>query len=102
MTNNSRFFHTKYRLTHDQSFEASVGESVNKRVIREDLNPLYYGGCLLSRLIHYILSIRLRHPNIKILGEKSDIKSAYRRITLNGQTAVKCAIMCQEFNLISP
>jgi len=73
MTNNSRFFHTKYRLTHDQSFEASVGESVNKRVIREDLNPLYYGGCLLSRLIHYILSIRLRHPNIKILGEKSDL-----------------------------
>jgi hypothetical protein len=36
------------------------------------------------------------------MGEKSDIKSAYRRITLNGQTAVKCAIMCQEFNLISP
>jgi hypothetical protein len=90
----------KYRLTHDQSFVASVGESVNKRVIKEDLNPLYYRGCL-SRLIHYISSIRSRHPNIKILGGKSDIKSAYRRITLNGQTAVKCAIMCQEFSLVS-
>ncbi len=92
---------TKYRLTLDQSFEASVGESVNKRVIKEALNPLHYGGCRLSRLIHYILSIRSRHPNIKILGGKSDIKSAYRRITLNGQTAVKCAIMCQEFSLVS-
>jgi hypothetical protein len=90
----------KYRLTHDQSFVASVGESVNKRVIKEGLNPLYYRGCL-SRLIHYFLSIRSRHPNIKILGGKSDIKSAYRRITLNGQTAVKCAIMCQEFSLVS-
>jgi hypothetical protein len=91
---------TKYRLTHDQSFEASVGASVNKRVIREDLEPLYYGGCL-SRIIHYILSIRSRHPTVKILGGKSDIKSAYRRITLNGKTAVKCAIMCQDLGLLS-
>jgi hypothetical protein len=43
---------TKYRLTHDQSFEASVGRSVNSRVIREKLESLFYGGCL-SRLIHY-------------------------------------------------
>jgi len=88
---------TKYRLTHDQSLEASVGASVNKRVIRVALEPLYYGGCL-SRIIHYIISLRLRYPDVKILGGKSDIKSAYRRVTLNGETAAKCAIMCQDFD----
>jgi hypothetical protein len=36
----------KYRLTHDQSFNVSVGESVNDRVLPEKLAPLYYGGCL--------------------------------------------------------
>jgi hypothetical protein len=55
---------TKYRLTHDQSFVASIGWSVNSRVIRDKLEPLFYGGCL-SRLIHYILSIRYRHPTVK-------------------------------------
>jgi hypothetical protein len=91
---------TKYRLTHDQSFKASVGASVNKRVIRDALEPLYYGGCLL-RIIHYIISLRLRYPDVKILGGKSDIKSACRRVTLNGETAAKCAIMCQDFGLLS-
>ncbi len=44
---------TKFRLTHDQSFEALIGSSVNKRTDRDRLHPLFYGGCL-SRLIHYI------------------------------------------------
>jgi hypothetical protein len=91
---------TKYRLTHDQSFEASIGHSVNSRVIRDKLEPLFYGGCL-SRLIHYILSIRYRHPTVKILGGKSDIKSAYHRISLSGDKAAKCAIMCEQIGLIS-
>ncbi len=47
----------KYRLTHDQTFEASVGCSVNHRTLRDKLDPLFYGGCL-SRLLHYIVSIR--------------------------------------------
>ena len=47
---------TKFRLTHDQSFEATRGKSVNHRVIKDQLNPLVYGGCL-SRLIHYIVDL---------------------------------------------
>ncbi len=90
----------KYRLTHDQSFEASTGMSVNNRTLRSQLDPLFYGGCL-SRTLHYIVSLRLRHPNKRILGGKSDIKSAYRRITLNGETAVRCSMMCENFGLIS-
>ncbi len=91
---------SKYRLTHDQTFEASVGTSVNNRTIREKLDPLFYGGCL-SRLLHYIISIRSRLPYTKILGGKSDFKSAYRRVTLNGETAVKCMIMCEDYALLS-
>jgi hypothetical protein len=79
---------TKYRLTHDQSFEASLGSSVNSRVIREKLNPLFHGGCL-SRIIHYIVDLRLRHPCTPILGGKSDFKAAYRRIGLHGNIAEK-------------
>jgi hypothetical protein len=90
----------KFRLTHDQTFKASTGMSVNHRTLREKLDPLYYGGCL-SRTLHYIASLRLRHPNTRILGGKSDIKSAYCRITLNGETAVRCTMMCKDFGLIS-
>jgi hypothetical protein len=81
----------KHRTTHDQSFDATDTVSVNRRVQRNTLTPLYYGGCLL-RLIHYIISIRSRHPKVKILGEKSDFKAAYRQISLHGDTAAKCSI----------
>ena len=90
----------KFRLTHDQSFEASVGTSVNGRVQKEKLNPLFYGGCL-SRLLHYIVDIRLRHPNIPILGGKSDFKAAYRRVSLHGDIAAKCAIMYKDMAIPS-
>jgi hypothetical protein len=91
---------TKYRLTHDQSFEASVGSSVNGRVIQEKLNPLFYGGCL-SRIVHYILDLRLRHPVTAILGGKSDFKAAYRRVSLHGDTAAKCSIMYEKWAIPS-
>lgn len=90
----------KHRLTHDQSFEASVGVSVNGRIIKDKLAPLFYGGCL-SRLLHYIVDLRLRHPTVPILGAKSDFKAAYRRVSLHGNMAEKCAIMCNEFALPS-
>jgi hypothetical protein len=90
----------KHRLTHDQSFEASVGMSVNKRVINTDLLPLYYRG-FLSRILHYIISVRRRHPNIRILGGKSDLKSAYRRVNLQGDTAAQCSIMFEDYALHS-
>lgn len=46
----------KIRLTPDQSFEATIGESINKCTDRQKLNPSFYGGCL-SRLLHYIISL---------------------------------------------
>jgi hypothetical protein len=90
----------KYRLTHDQSFEASIGQSVNYRTQRDKLDPLFYGGCL-SRILHYIVSLRIRHPTTKILVGKSDFKSAYRRMNLHGETAARSIIMCKQFGLLS-
>jgi hypothetical protein len=84
---------TKFRLTHDQSFEAQIGLSVNGHTEKEKLHPLFYGGCL-SRLIHYIISLRLHCPNISILGGKSDFKAAYHRVSLHGDTVAKCSIIC--------
>jgi hypothetical protein len=78
---------TKFRLTHDEYFEASVGSSVNSRTEREKLHPLFYGGCL-SRVIHYIISLRIHHPTVPILGGKSDFKAAYRRVSMHGDTVV--------------
>jgi hypothetical protein len=90
----------KLCLTHDQSFEASRGKSVNGRTLKEQLNTLVYGGCL-SRLIHYIVDLRLRHPSIPILGGKSDFKAAYRRVTLHGDMAEHCAIVLDNFAIPS-
>jgi hypothetical protein len=91
---------TKFRLTHDQSFEAYIGSSVNERTHRDKLHPLFYGGCL-SRLIHYIISLRLYLPNVPILGGKSDFKPAYRRVSTHGDTAAKCSIIYKNFALPS-
>jgi hypothetical protein len=90
----------KFRLTHDQSFKVSQGTSMNSRVIKEKLTPLFYVGCL-SRILHYVVDVRYRHPKIPILGPKSDFKAAYRRVSLHGDIPEKCAIMCKEFALPS-
>ncbi len=85
----SRF--QKFHLTHNQSFEASWGQSVNARVQKDKPDDLYYGHSL-NRLIHYIMSIGLQYTSAKILLAKADLKGAYRRITLNGVTAARCII----------
>jgi hypothetical protein len=90
----------KFRLAHDQTFEASVGCSVNNLTQWKKLDPLFYGGCL-SHLIHYIVSVRARYPTTKMLGGKSAFKSAYRRISLNGEISARSIMMCKNFGLLS-
>jgi hypothetical protein len=43
----------------------------------------------------------LRHPSVAILGGKSDFKAAYRRVTLHGDMAERCAIILDAFALPS-
>ena len=88
----------KYRMVHDQSFEASVGDSINKRINKNALEPLFYGFCL-SRTIHQIVALRAKHPNTRLLAAKTDFKAAYRRITLQGDTAARCTIIHDEYAL---
>jgi hypothetical protein len=90
----------KYRLTHDQSFEASIGESINKRVEKDKLAELYYGHSLL-RIIHYIVSLRIHYPTTKVLISKTDFKGAYRRVTLHGEMAPRCTIINGDIALVS-
>jgi hypothetical protein len=48
--------------------------------------PAYMFGFCLKRIIHYIISIRQRHPTNRVLVGNLDWKSAYRRAHLSGQT----------------
>ena len=45
--------YTKRRTTHDASFPPPSGKSVNNRLVRELLEPCFYGHCLI-RLLHGI------------------------------------------------
>lgn len=67
----------KHRMMHDQSFPGPSGKSVNLRVKPELLPPCMYSFALL-RMLHYIISIRQRHPSTKIFISKFDLDAAYR------------------------
>ena len=85
------------RVTHDLSFPGKEsGTSVNSRTKMEELVPCKYGHMLL-RTIHYITALRLKYPNLPILLQKIDYKSAYRRQQLNAETALQC-LSCIEID----
>ena len=85
-------FVNKKRITHDLSFPGAVSdESVNSRVIKDNLEPCMFGHTLL-RVIHYIVNLRARHPRKKIWLRKEDFKSAYRRLHTRARTASRSAI----------
>jgi hypothetical protein len=76
----------KHRMTHDQSFPLPSNLSVNLRVQNNKLPPIMYNFVLL-RSIHYILSLRHRHPSTKIFICKFDIDAAYRQCSFSSKTA---------------
>jgi hypothetical protein len=63
--------------------------SVKSRVIE-----FFLPACLLQltiwRMIHFIVGCRLHFPGKRILIEKSDMKTAYRRAHLQLARAVEC------------
>jgi hypothetical protein len=78
----------KKRLTHNQSMTYISETSVNNRTQKDKLQDVMYGSCLL-RVIHQIVEYRKRHPNKRILIQKVDFKSAYRRTHLHPTTAIQ-------------
>ena len=91
----------KKRMTHNQSktFKGS-GTSVNDRVDKESLQACMFGHCII-RMIHFILALRRAHPNKRILMQKIDYKSAYRRAHLNWITAIQSMTQYNQFLYIA-
>ena len=78
----------KDRVTHDLSFPGKYsGESINSMINDNSLFDLIYGH-MHSRCIHQIVATRKRFPAARILGNKADFKSAYRRQHLAGRAAL--------------
>ena len=68
-------FIEKKRPIHDQSFRQLHSQtSVNGRVHKPLLDTCVYGH-MLSRVVHYILSLRMRFPHKRILISKADLDS---------------------------
>ncbi len=90
----------KDRLTHDQSFKwTKSGTSVNLLCTDTDLfQQCKFGKCL-TRLINWAVVARRKYPNRRILAKKDDIKLAYRRIHLQGDTAVKTVMQSPDLSL---
>jgi hypothetical protein len=80
----------KYRLTQDLSFSLSQENcSVNSRIDMSQYNEMIYGWCL-SRILHYIVGLRLAYPNNSILIAKyDDYSGAYRRMVHAGKAAAQ-------------
>jgi hypothetical protein len=70
----------KYRLTQDLSFSVSQDKcSVNDRIDMAQYTEMIYGSCL-TRILHYIVALRIAHPRQRIFIAKYDYTEAYRRI----------------------
>ena len=79
----------KDRVIHDLSHEGEVSkESINSMIDDDSLShcPLVYGH-MHSRCVHYIVATRYLYPQARILGNKADYKSAYRRQHLSSKAS---------------
>ena len=83
----------KRRLTQDSSFALTFPKaSVNERIDMDAYPQMIYGWCL-SRIIHFIVALRLRHPSKKIFIAKYDYSDAYRRIAHSASAAAQSIIV---------
>jgi hypothetical protein len=79
----------KSRLTQDLSFSLTEQNmSVNSRIDMDQYPEMFYGWCI-SRIIHFIVSLRLAHPQGKIFISKYDYSDAYRRMAHSATAAAK-------------
>jgi hypothetical protein len=83
----------KRRLTQDLSFPLTFpSASVNKRIDMEAYVEMIYGWCL-SRVIHFIVALRLAHPTKRIFIMKYDYSDAYRRVAHSASAAAQSIII---------
>jgi hypothetical protein len=85
--------HLKRRLTQDLSFPlTSPDASVNKRIDMTAYTEMIYGWCL-SRIIHFIVALRLAYPLLRIFIVKYDYSDAYRRVAHSPAAAAQSIII---------
>jgi hypothetical protein len=83
----------KSRLTQDLSFPLTFpNASVNKRIDMEAYVEMMHGWCL-SRVIHFIVALRLAHPLLRIFIMKYDYSDACRRVAHSPSAAAQSIII---------
>jgi hypothetical protein len=83
----------KRRLTQDLSFPLTFQmASVNNRIDMDAYVEMIYGWCL-TRLIHFIVALRLEFPLLLIFIVKYDYSDAYRRIAHSPSAAAQSIIV---------
>ena len=97
----------KYRLTQDLSFTCVKGDrglSINSRIDMTAYPEMIYGWCM-SRILHYIIALRLAFPNSRVLIAKYDYSDAYRRVahsaTAVAQTISTCDDLAYVYNRLT-
>jgi hypothetical protein len=83
----------KRRLTQDLSFLLTFpSASVNKRIDMGEYVEMIYGWCL-SRIIHFIVALRLAYPLLLIFIMKYNYSDAYRRAAHSPSAAAQLIII---------
>jgi hypothetical protein len=83
----------KRRLTQDLLFPLTFWDaSVNNRIDMDAYTEMIYGWCL-TRLIHFIVALRLAYPLLPIFIVKYDYSDAYRRIAHAPSAAAQSIII---------
>jgi hypothetical protein len=83
----------KRRLTQDLTFPLTFTEaSVNNRIDMDMYVEMIYGWCF-SRIIHFIVALRLRFPEKKIFIVKYDYSDAYRRVAHSASAVVQSILI---------
>jgi hypothetical protein len=76
----------KLCMTHDQTLPGPSSQSVNKRVLHNELPPKVY-GITLTLILNYIANLHLHNSNSKILLSKFDFDMTYHHCHLSASTA---------------
>jgi hypothetical protein len=80
-------------LTQDLSFPLTFpSASVNSQIDMDAYTEMIYGWCL-TRIIHFIVALRLAYPHLLILIVKYDYSDAYRRIAHSPSAAAQSIII---------
>jgi hypothetical protein len=83
----------KQHLTQDLSFPLTFRDaSVNSRIDMDAYTEMIYGWCL-TRIIHFIVALRLAYPLLPIFIVKYDYSDAYRRIAHAPSAAAQSIII---------